>query len=298
MSKGLGNRNKGEVSFGIGARRKLEQASWRDAILADHSCSNHLLSIDHRCLGAAVNNRDQVCSLMGFRGSSKFSFDLPLATPPARCLPQASPPVLISVLTSWYRVINRQMAPVLSCIHGWALVALAWDPLPVHSVSNQQLILSPPGSLPGSPVSSLALALFCLLYALTSPENIMFLVSTSSWMTSQALILPSVHMKGGSTLDSSYFQVCLLNWFLFVWLVGLLYFWWMNAYWRKRVWDLRPGSGLASAVRLLRPEIKPISPSEPLFLHLDLNIFRIFSLVQSFYTSPSLKKIMTVFVRK
>ena len=68
------------------------------------------------------------------------------------------------------------MAPVLSCIHRWALVALAWDPLPVHSVSNQQLIPSPPGSLPGSPVSSLALALFYLLYGLTSLENIMFLV--------------------------------------------------------------------------------------------------------------------------
>lgn len=68
------------------------------------------------------------------------------------------------------------MAPILSCIHGWALVALAWDPLPVHSVSNQQLIPSPPGSLPGSPVSSPVLALFYLLYALTSLKNIMFLV--------------------------------------------------------------------------------------------------------------------------
>lgn len=76
----------------------------------------------------------------------------------------------------WYWVISRQMAPVLSCIHGWALVALAWDPLPIHFVSNHQLIPSPPGSLPGSPVSSPALALFYLLYALTSPKNIMFLV--------------------------------------------------------------------------------------------------------------------------
>lgn len=150
MSKGLGNRNRERSVLALG-----QGGSWSrlpgGCHLADHSCSNHLLSIDHRCLGAAVNNRDQVCSLMGFRGS-EFSFDLPLATPPARCLPR--PPltsVLISVLTSWYRVINRQMAPVLSCIHGWALVALAWDLL---SLCMLLIILSPPGSLPGSPVSS------------------------------------------------------------------------------------------------------------------------------------------------
>ena len=32
----------------------------------------------------------------------------------------------------------------------------------------------------------------------------------------QALIPPSVYMKAGNTLDSSYFQVCLLNCCLFV----------------------------------------------------------------------------------
>lgn len=167
------------------------------------------------------------------------------------------------------------MAPVLSCIHRWALVALAWDPLPVHSVSNQQLIPSPPGSLPGSPVSSLALALFYLLYGLTSPENIMFLVPHKFIDDNPSLDSIFCLHEGREYLGFILFPSMFAKLFLFVWFALFL----MNeCILEKTVWELRLGSGLASAVRLLWPEIKPISPSEPLFLHLDLNIFRVSSL--------------------
>lgn len=167
------------------------------------------------------------------------------------------------------------MAPVLSCIHRWALVALAWDPLPVHSVSNQQLIPSPPGSLPGSPVSSLALALFYLLYGLTSPENIMFLVPHKFIDDNPSLDSIFCLHEGREYLGFILFPSMFAKLFLFVWFALFL----MNECILEEN-SLRATSWFWSCFssRLLWPEIKPISPSEPLFLHLDLNIFRVSSL--------------------
>lgn len=153
--------------------------------------------------------------------------------------------------------------------------SLAWDLLPACSGSNQQLLIpSPPGGF---------------LEALSPP--LPWLCPASSVLSQPLFSLLHKFIDYNISLDS---PLCLLEGrdcigFILFPSTHLLNFWWMNEYWGKTYSEIY----VLVLVLLQQSNYcvtwdKSIAPSDPLFLHLDVKIFRVLSLVLSFHIPPSL----------